>query len=174
MIIPMPVGPQPPPQYVRVTLEWSRKVKRQLIVTGLLLVIVSVIIAALGIPWAFFLPTGGEVGTIMLAAFLGLSVFFSLMMGGISLIGQSYVKPGWLNWTYAQGVWRSGLVLWIFSILSGVASVFFFALTIAGAMYDGVDAVRIDLETLSYLAMITLPAALSGIALLAVIRKLRV
>lgn len=168
-MIPIPV-PQPPPQYVPVSIEWSRKMKRQLMLTGLVLVVVSLAIGALGIPWLFFLSIGKEVGAIMLAGLLFVSVFFSFAVGALSLIGQSYIKNGWLNLTQARGLSRSSLVMWIFSTFSGVLSMAVLALTVAAVAAEGV---RIDLGTFSCFIMVLLPAVLSGIAWITVIRKVR-
>lgn len=168
-MIPIPV-PQPPPQYVPVSIEWSRKRRRQLGLTGSVLVLVSLAVAGAGIPLVFSLPDMGGVAEIMWVGFLAVSVFFSFAMGVLCLLGVSYIKNGWLNLTAAQGLWRSSLVVWIFSVIGGVLGAAVLALGAASAARDG--AAPGVATALCFLATI-LPAAMCGAAWTTVVQRIR-
>ncbi|MCA1282666.1 hypothetical protein [Saccharopolyspora sp. 7B] len=118
----------------------------------------------------FSLPDMGGVAETMWVGFLAVSVFFSFAMGVLCLLGVSYIKNGWLNLTAAQGLWRSSLVVWIFSVIGGVLGAAVLALGAASAARDG--AAPGVATALCFLATI-LPAAMCGAAWTTVVQRIR-
>ncbi|MEU6131636.1 hypothetical protein ABZ805_20885 [Saccharopolyspora sp. NPDC047091] len=171
MIIPIPVGPQPPPNYIQVSPSWARKVKTRLVLLGLILLVGSPVIAVAAIWWAFELSAAENAAMILVSGLCGLSGFFSMMVGGFALIGQSYVKRGWLNVTYAAGVWRASLVIWISCVFFGFLSGALFILLVGASVRRGG---AFGMESIACLGMMVLPAVLSGMCFMLAIHKLRV
>lgn len=138
--------------------------------TGSMLVLVSLVVAGSGVPLMSSLPGMEGPGAILSVGLLGVSVFFSFAMGVLCLLGVSYIKNGWLNLTAAQGLWRSSLVMWIFSVIGGVLGAAVLALGTAAAARDG--AAPGGATVLCFILTI-LPAAMCGAACTTVVWKIR-
>lgn len=173
-MIPVPVVPQPPARFVQVPPDRLRRVKSRSTLVGAALIPLSLVIGATGIPWAFGLPSSEDPLTFLVVGMMGVSSLFSLLVGALAFAGRSCVKAGWFNVTSGHNLRRAALIFWVGTVMTSGFGCALMALMVATSSNSaGYPPVEFNLEILSYLGLLVLPAALSGAAWLVMLRTLR-
>jgi hypothetical protein len=170
----IPVVAQPPARFVQVPPDRLRRVKSRSTLVGVAFIPLSLVIGATGVPWAFGLPTSYDPLTFVVAAVMGVSSLFSLLIGALALAGRSCVKTGSFNVTFGRNLRRAALVFWLGTALNSGFGCAAMALMVAtSSNTTGHPPVEFSPEILSYLGLLVLPVALSGAAWIMMLRTLR-
>ncbi|WP_243789910.1 hypothetical protein [Saccharopolyspora gloriosae] len=153
--------------------EWERRMKLRLLLAGLVLVILSPVVALIGIPWTFFLPIADDPLSWLTAGMIGVSAFFSWIVGLCCLFGQANFRGGCINVAGARSVLRQSVVWLIGTVCTSGLSVACLALIVGTSAGRSYGPISLDLELCSYLGLAVLPVGMAGVAWGVLLKSMR-
>ncbi len=166
-MIPIPTGPPPRPNLVPVSPEWERARKVRLLLTGLVLLIASPVVAVVEALWMYFLPISDDPFSWLGLLLTGTAALFCWLLGLCSVLSQSYFKRGAVDIAGVRPLLRQAVVLCLGTASVNAFSLFFLVFVSA----DRAD--ELDASISFYLVIAALPMIMALVCCVQMFKCLR-